>query len=1326
MTYLGYMALANDEGETLELVNAARVKAYTDNLAPSIGLRGCDDCEGLPAALGEDYTTPTEDFAPWYDPTDPATADFYGVYPLGFEGIDDSTRSIESAELTGDGSVVVGSRFAGKDIRVTGMAFAKDEAALYAGVSWLNSALNGTEEGRCFGDRLNIFSSCPPVEVLPPNFDEPYELVNPPTNTSLLLTGVAPGRASTPDHASLDITGDIDIRVMVALNDWTPAARSVLIGKWGAAGTRSYLFTVEPTTGALRLFWSPDGSGTASNTSSASPAVANGEAIGVRVTLDVDNGAGGRTVRFYTSTDGVFWTQLGTDQTTAGVVSIFSGAAPLEVGSQTAGTADLMAGNMYSAEVRNGINGTIVAAPDFGAQTAGATSFVDSTGKTWSIIAPASLVGNSDELASWTTTSGTIAGTVGGVDFDWTAADPLKTACREVTGLMPGERYQLRLRPEAFGNYYVSMGGGCAVRYTNMLSTPRLGGLTMSLQGSTSVDTYPANGAPDGGSSFSRYIVAPNATSPMGMFLSSSGTAGIPVDANETYTWSWYAQKLGPLGGPATRMDVNWYDAAGVLLSTAVGSGQSATMTWTRFTQTNVAPPTAAFAQPRLVWTGIAVAGQTLNTAQAMMNLGATAPDYIDGGYPDARWLGEPNNSMSILEENVDFQTIFGWATTHNPPTEPTVLDFIASNETMFLSIQSLGVSGAPPTTSLLVKDALIRRVARPGVVAFGTGNDAVPPSDGWTHVAPAGMQVTWDLLESAVLTTARNPVGGSTSYTSALHGPQRTLFGLQPGSRYRLMVEFDTSYFATGASAAASVSPIVTISNSVAPLVTYTNDNPGAFTYFWVVEFTATATSALLAFHPGANLSIGSQGSVRWQFNEYMVEEILETDSVPPQPGRFQQRTMYEVKASQGPTLTNVRTSPCGVMGEITYALRAGNPFKYRNPVFAGGLPTGTSVEVADIPCSADGLPQVVNFAYNPSLETNAVDWAGGGTNVTAARSNLFGGYIGDYSFQVTAVAGVGRVDKVTAYYIASNVTSGPIPLGGEEITVSFYVRTLDLASLGVYDWGIYVSMAGFPPVTYEGTVNIAVAETWYRVEQTFTLPSNLDLEIIESYVLTPASLTTGGQVWMDALMIERGSVATDPFDETFPNVTWSGDPNTSALIIDPVAEDVSTDPDCPAPPAPPAPPEIVNACVTVPTSYNRTVVSIPAETVPRNLSAFPIVTLTAGAEPVRQARIRFWPNPGNLTIDNIGPCDFEGEIIVSFLADGATMVIDGVLREATVSKPGFEDQNANHVLYGPGGGPVEWPELSGGIPYLVTLELDSTDTYTDTLMTVDLVVRD
>lgn len=1114
MTYQGYMALANEEGDIIELVNAARVKAYTDNLASAIGLRGCDDCEGLDEALGETYTTPEADNAPWYDPTDPETADFYGVYPLSFDGIDDSTRSIESAELTGDGSVVVGSRYGGKDIRVSGVAFAKDEAALYAGISWLDNALNGTEEGRCFGDRLNLYSSCPPIEVLPEGFATPYTLVNPPS---------------------------------------------------------------------------------------------------------------------------------------------------------------------------------------------------------------------AEELAAWTTTSGTITGDASGVNFLWDAGDPLKVACRGITGLIPGEQYQVRFRPETFGNYYLSVGPGCAERYTNLLVTPRLGGLTMNLQGSTSVDTYPETGAPDGGSYFSRYVVVPNVSSPMTMMLTGTGTDATPITNDETYTISWYAQK-DVVGGPAVRAAYFWYDPTGAFISSANGTTHSVGTDWVRYTETITSPLTAAFVQVRLAWTGTALADQTLNLAQAMLNLGDTAPPYIDGGYPEAHWNGEVENSSSTIETNVDQQTIFGWTRDHNPPTEPTVLDFIARESTVYLSIQSIGNSGAAPTQDLQVQDLLVRRVARPGVVAFGTGNDAVPPTDGWTHVAPSGMRVDWFLLQSSVWTTAQNPSGGSSTYLSS-HGPRRTLFGLRPGSRYRVMVEFEVFSRETDVSPAAAIGPVVLVTNSAGVITTYTDDNVGAFTYFRVVEFTATATSSLLSFTPTSSIPLGSFGSVTWIFGEYMVEEILTTDSTPPTPGRDQARTMYEVKASQGPVPTNVRASPCGVMAQVTFSLRAGNPFKYRLPAFAGGLPTGTSVQVPDVPCSEDGLAQVINFSYNPSLEEIPPipdTWLGGGASLTFnGRAMSSSARLGSWVYRITADAG-GSLAVINNYYFPALTSGGPTPQSGETLTVSGYVRAIEAGSLGTFTMSVFVTMTGFPPTAYQEMVDVTVLNQWYRVAITFTLPDNVTLNGIETGFFPPPDVAAAVGMEADALMIQRGDVATTPFAQNTPNVEWSDDPNESALLYTPVAEDISEDPDCPTPPTPPAPPQIEDACVTEPSAYDRTVVVITEDAVPRSLTAYPVITLTAGAEPVRQARIRFWPNPDDLSIDQIYPCDYDGEIIVSYLAAGATMVIDGVLHEATVTAPGFDPQDANHLLYGADGGPVEWPELTGGIPYLVTLELDSAATYSDTVMLIDLVVRD
>lgn len=191
--------------------------------------------------------------------------------------------------------------------------------------------------------------------------------------------------ANTPDTAALDITGDIDLRADVYQSDWTPAAAQTFVSKWlETTNNRSYLWYLDPT-GVMVLVWSTNGIATASVTSTA-PVPATGGRLSVRVTFDVDNGAGGKTATFYTSTTGVngTWTQLGSAVTSAGTTSIFSGAADAEVGAHTLGLSPF-GGTFYAAQIRNGIGGAVVANPDFSAQSPGTTSFVDSAGLTWTL-----------------------------------------------------------------------------------------------------------------------------------------------------------------------------------------------------------------------------------------------------------------------------------------------------------------------------------------------------------------------------------------------------------------------------------------------------------------------------------------------------------------------------------------------------------------------------------------------------------------------------------------------------------------------------------------------------------------------------------------------------------------------------------------------------------------------------------------------------------------------------------------------------------------------------------------------------------------------------
>lgn len=175
----------------------------------------------------------------------------------------------------------------------------------------------------------------------------------------LEFSGAAGNYASTPDNARLDIVGDIDIRARIAADDYTPAADDAIVSKYLIGGDeRSYRLRIE-TDGKLQLSWTTDGAvGTlVSVSSTVALPTTNGEIVWIRATLDVSSG----NVNFYTSEDGDNWTLLGAaDQGGAGATSIHAGAAVLELGSTSAGTAGTFAGKIYRAQVYDGIAGTLV------------------------------------------------------------------------------------------------------------------------------------------------------------------------------------------------------------------------------------------------------------------------------------------------------------------------------------------------------------------------------------------------------------------------------------------------------------------------------------------------------------------------------------------------------------------------------------------------------------------------------------------------------------------------------------------------------------------------------------------------------------------------------------------------------------------------------------------------------------------------------------------------------------------------------------------------------------------------------------------------------
>lgn len=206
------------------------------------------------------------------------------------------------------------------------------------------------------------------------------------------LPGIGGNFVSTPDNPNLKITGDLEYSLRMIPSSWRPdpsnAANYVDLISQEDTTVTNVAFNLRlqagaGTTGFLTAYWTEDGS---TLRQASSTAAISTSANGVKVTIDVDNGASGRDVKFWQTLDfGVTWAQIGATVTQAGVTSIFNSTALLKLGVNDGGPVKL-AGKLYYAEVRNGIDGPIVAKFDPSRDTLLTPLAVQAaTGETWTV-----------------------------------------------------------------------------------------------------------------------------------------------------------------------------------------------------------------------------------------------------------------------------------------------------------------------------------------------------------------------------------------------------------------------------------------------------------------------------------------------------------------------------------------------------------------------------------------------------------------------------------------------------------------------------------------------------------------------------------------------------------------------------------------------------------------------------------------------------------------------------------------------------------------------------------------------------------------------------
>ena len=166
---------------------------------------------------------------------------------------------------------------------------------------------------------------------------------------------------SIPDSAALSVTGSLDLRARIAMDDWTPAGVSDVIAKYTTTGNqRAYKLAVN-TDGKLACTTSSDGTNNQTEFSSVATGFANGSRHWIRATYDVSDD----DVEFFTA-DGDLenptasdFTQLGTTQAGGGFGSVFDSTAEVTLCGLNAGTAEMWAGDLYRAQIYDGIDGTL-------------------------------------------------------------------------------------------------------------------------------------------------------------------------------------------------------------------------------------------------------------------------------------------------------------------------------------------------------------------------------------------------------------------------------------------------------------------------------------------------------------------------------------------------------------------------------------------------------------------------------------------------------------------------------------------------------------------------------------------------------------------------------------------------------------------------------------------------------------------------------------------------------------------------------------------------------------------------------------------------------
>lgn len=641
----------------------------------------------------------------------------------------------------------------------------------------------------------------------------------------------------------------------------------------------------------------------------------------------------------------------------------------------------------------------------------------------------------------------------------------------------------------------------------------------------------------------------------------------------------------------------------------------------------------------------------------------------------NASWAAADGDGQPILEYQIrwDDNSSFSSASSASTGTSRTrALTSLAINKTWYAQTRARTSQGWSPWSS--TASYAIPNV--PGTVGTPTVSNPTTTSVDVAWSAPGnggasitGYNVQWNTSQSATGATTQ---GQGTSTT-------KTVGGLTPGQTYFVRVQAVNSQGTGGWSAWRQFATLP----AVAPGMT--------------VVAAASGRSATITLTPPGGVSGVTKYTIERRVGTGAATTLTATSS-PYSATGLTPGTSYQWRASAW-----IGTYQSPWTNWVTVA----QPRPNTNP---GDYFDGSTAAGADVVYSWTGTAN-----NSTSVATSPIPrgWVRLGTGSNKVISRVTGGLFGNYAALITMLADApGTEALASAGGGGAGIAYAPV-VGDTTYTGSYYVQPSVATSLrACIRW--YDAGGTLISTSYGSPMVVSPDGGWVRIAITDVAPSNAVGALLGPYGGDAAATILAGTTFLvDGAMISLGQLA--PYiDGSLPatseySYSWLGTAHDSVSMrteveagyVDPLA-----DPDCPPVPLPPSLPTVDTACIDEVGMWRRYFVSIPGDQVRLWTSTLPTLVLTTGANAERQIRVRLYPNPDNLPVEQVDTDDWEAETIVTYVPPNTELTIDGVAQRAWAVVDGGDTIAADRLLYGTGGTPPTWPILRCGVGYLITLD--------------------